>query len=121
MRVLRRFALGFWVFPFGFSWFYFVGCFLGVLLGLFVLFLVRCFLCILPVYLGAPHAFNKTVYYLSKKKNGRLVSLGEIQNNALAFIYWCTVSVYLFIFIFHNPSRFLSHCSLELHAGKSVS
>jgi len=62
------------IFPFGFSWvFFFVGCFLGVPLGLFVLFLVRCFLCILPVYLGAPYAFNKTLYYLSKKKKCALI------------------------------------------------
>jgi hypothetical protein len=29
--------------------------------------------CILPVYLGAPYAFNKTGYYLSKKKKNCLL------------------------------------------------
>jgi len=71
LEVFCSWALG--IFPSGFffskfffffmwaaSWVFFWAC-------LFYL-LARCFLCILPVYLGASYAFNKTLNYLSKKK-----------------------------------------------------
>jgi hypothetical protein len=45
-----------------------LGFFCGCALAFSFLFLVRRSAYILPVYVGVPYAFNKTDYYLSKKK-----------------------------------------------------
>jgi hypothetical protein len=68
VEVFCSWALG--IFPFGFSWvffFFWAASWVFFWACLFFL-LARCFLCILPVYLGASYAFNKTLNYLSKKK-----------------------------------------------------
>ena len=55
------------------------------------LFLVRWSFCILPVYLGAPYAFNKTDYYLSKKRNENNRSW-NIEINLTFFLAWIIFS-----------------------------